>query len=408
MKFIVKLFYFVNNYISGNIYFVKIIKEDLKNYKNIKLCLDADVDSENIKNIKLLKEIIVLDVKSLDKEKVQKYVSDNSFFDSFDYVSNFSMYKIAMENKNFYLAYYFRQNGIKILKQMGISISTPKVTALRIFLANIESRDYENSSEILKTIEKFFNTRLYSKLKTYFLVTFKPNQIKGPKSQGISRQSFLNLKNKTIAIVGPSYHKEKSNQKIDIFDAVIYINVMNEENIDASEKTKKNITYLAYGASAFRHNMKKILSIQKKNNELFVLKKNHNHRWNLKYFLSSRSGRVEKLYDPNIFFVHGKSYLVPIIILHLILNHVDKVVLFNVDFYSKKKIYKDGYLNGEYDSYNRDGLLKQYAFHDIFSNINITRNLSKSGFVEFADTSLNLNETDNIEYIQNLYEIYGK
>jgi hypothetical protein len=221
-----------------------------------------------------------------------------------------------------------------------------------------------------KIIDKFENNLFLKKLIKFGLKKKQLifNNFTINKKNNIDFFEFI--KNKTIAVVGPSHSNKKLGREIDNFDVVVRTNY----NINTNQPfeiygEKTNISYY----NSYRVSQKKNTIYNLKDQDFWWVFKSFNDKKKFKnenYFLNSEKFRVAE--QPDIEMMNSNPMLIQIALHDIICFKPKKIKLFHCDFYTAKHSYNKNYKNF---IFNKKEVLESIRGHEILGNYIYVKNL---------------------------------
>lgn len=418
-----KIFYYKNY--KQNIEFFNKIKSDnrvLSSRKNISNILVIYLFNYNFKTLgikqKLIKDyfkLINFKLPEINKiielllNKNENYegniihiLSKNN--DEIDINNFYKLNSLCYMLGYFEILLYLRENFIfNLLSKKNISKNKENL------IYYFEKNDKSIILDIIKNFEqknRSYNSKIYNP--SIACNFFFDKDVKLKLNLKKNDQLFENLiKDKSIAVVGPSKNELQLGNEIDNFDLIVRMKMISNTSLKNYKVTGKKTDIIYYNSSSIDNLNKNKLEILHdtilQNKIKFCCFKNTKPIFY----------KINKFIDCRKFFIfpwkkHPFNFLQNII-LDLILFKPRKIKVFNSDFYLGD--YDENYDNLDlYKSHYKDliNLRRSFATHDLLMNYRITRNLYKNKVIDLdynLKNILDLNEKNFLEKIKEKFFI---
>ena len=206
------------------------------------------------------------------------------------------------------------------------------------------------------------------------------------------------IKNKSVAIVGPSNSKVLKGKEIDNFDIVIRTNCTKIINKPTKVFGKKT-SVIYFNSHRVRVDLRNIKKISNKIEWLVFKSQNDLKKTGLK----KKSLRVSK--SPQNLMYLSYPMALQIIIFDILRFNPSNVKLFHFDLYSGSKAYNKNYKN--FDLSKKD-ISNSIRAHDIIGCFNFTKQFYDLKIIDIDESSCKILKSSLLSYSKKLDSLYGK
>lgn len=325
---------------------------------------------------------------------IEEEIKEENFskFDSFDLLL---MYQILVSLNLLFSALTVRERAVNVsLKYNGYS---PYRLNYRI-KSHIEKMEWESLKKLINkfTFNRYIDKNLFNNAKKVLSIFNVENTFAIVAKNTIHDDDYYKfLRNKTVAIVGPSPSTKCLGKEIDSYDVVIRPSFFGNHFLESEEIVgkKTNVSYYNYRKSSYF--LEKKDQIMKKL-DFACLKRP------LRNYENTRI-RTPQL---NSTFLFGDPNMIQIILYDVMLSNPKKVKLYLTNFYTSKQKY--GYSYYEMTNNNKfkmDSI--SMAMHDMISQFKFVQNLYSFKLIDADDmtkTVLKLSDRELISKLVNNYD----
>ena len=332
-----------------------------------------------------------------DYERVIKH-ADSLDFSLLPYQKWLSLSKLTTQNGCLRLASIFRRNAL--MKVINIKSSTGQGHEALFIKAIIDT----NSRSMLTSSE--FKNENNAIFQYAFDIGCSPPRF--PSSEKTDDILLNYLKNKSIAIVGPSPSNETQGEEIDKFDVVARVS-FNPQGQD-TENIYGSRTNLAYYGDHFSERISKQRKIIEHLGKIeFVSLKSTKSISKLQAIAPSLKN-VRIFSGPKYLFFSGSPMMIQNILHDVLSCQPSRVKLFNTTLYLDDQNHRADYYFGDFPQsqplLERFKLYSGFAHHDFISNFNYVKNLYQNGFIELDKICESVISLSTADYVCQLEKKY--